>query len=685
MEHRTLEISRAPNVQTKVWQSEKLSWPDFAKELKAMTKVIPYDYQRYFSLPDNEQKALKNGPAFLFGALDKTGLRQKNHIKSREGFVWDLDRCDWESFNQSIRLIDESGYNYCIHSTASYDYTQPKFRIIIPSARSLAPAEYKQEALKAKKLFDIPDDDPCSYEDTHAMYFPAHLQNIEPIFQCRIDGEYLNPDTIPDVVAPKTRTTETALDNQSNVLKPSTMRIAIEAVSKWSKREQNNLQEYPNYLSALMVIVRTVQQGGIDLETGRECAKALAGDNAKWQTANVQHFEQELKNPNIRTEYTFNQKFGVKLPKPRRYDIADQLVQVELREIIFYVDQMLPVGVGWLAGEPKVGKSFIALQIANDVATGSTFLESSDFDGFTTRQSPVIYYSLEMAPNLMQDRLLSMYPVGGVSNQLYIYYDLPRFDKGGYRALESDIKMHRAKIVFIDVHGLVSAKKSSQNPLYEQTYEEIAPLREIAEANECCIVLITHLNKNSDNSPFNRMMGSTANRGSSDFNIVMSKTRDGQTELLEESRKSEGLELILKWSSRPAGFEFVSTVDNMLKAKRQEEYLTHPLANAIKVALMHRYRIEVSATDLRDLMPDWLRSEWTPQKIGVQIRKLEHSLNFYDEIIFTNTRIGNRRYYTFTRPRNKELSTIMDDFLPNSDQLVMSPLPEQVSICSTYK
>ena len=678
MEHRTLEISRAPNVQTKIWQSEKITWPDFVKHMRTMTKVIPFDYEEFAKLPDKEQKSLKNGPAYVFGALDDTGLRQKEHIKSREGFTWDLDNCDWETLYNSVRLIDASGYNYCVHSTASYDYTQPKFRINIPTSRALTPSEYKQEAEKAKHYFEIPDDDPCSYEATHAMYFPAHLKDVEPIFEYRTNGKYLNPDTLPDV-APTKPQTASVVDPQPEIPSPISMR-AIEAVNKWAKREEKNLREYQHYLAALMVIVGAVQKGEIDQATGRECAKALAGDKAEWQSKNMQHFDQEIKNPNIRTEYTFNQKFNTKIPKPRRYDVADKLVETDLPEIIFYVDQMLPVGVGWLAGEPKVGKSFIALQLANDVATGSIFLDSLDFEGFPTRQSPVIYYSLEMAPNLMQDRLLSMYPMGGISDQLYIYYDLPRFDLGGYEALESDIKKHSAKVVFIDVHGLVSAKKSSQNPLYEQTYEEIAPLRTIAEENECCIVLITHLNKNSDNSPFNRMMGSTANRGSSDFNIVMSKTRDGQTELLEESRKSEGLEVILKWNSRPAGFEFVSTVDNMLKEKKREEYLTHPLSNAIKVALVHRYRVEVSASDLRQLMPDWLRSEWTPQKIGIQIRKLEHNLKLYDDILFTNTRIENKRLYTFTRPRHRDLTPIMDDFLPDNEKHVMLPLPEQLAI-----
>ena len=679
MEHRTLEISRAQNVQTKIWQSEKIDWPSFVALLKAMIREIPYDHVQYAELPDKEQKSLKNGPAYLFGALDETGLRQKNHIKSREGFVFDLDRCDWDSFYNALRLIDQSGYNYCVHSTASYNHTQPKFRIIIPSSRASAPTEYKQEAEKVKQLFEIPDDDPCSYEDTYAMYFPTHLKDVEILFESRVNGMYLDPDKIAEVAPETPQTASVAIPDTPN-LSTIPMRQAIEAVNKWAKREEKNLRDRQHYLAALMVIVGAVQKGEIDEATGRECAKALAVDNAEWQANNVQHFEQELKSVVVRSKYTFSQKFGIKLAKPRRFDVADRLVQVELPEIVFYVDQMLPVGVGWLAGEPKVGKSFIALQLANDVATGSVFLDSLDFDGFSTRQSPVIYYSLEMAPNLMQDRLLSMYPMGGISDQLYIYYDLPRFDQGGYKTLEADIKKHGAKVVFIDVHGLVSAKKSSQNPLYEQTYEEIAPLREIAEANECCIVLITHLNKNSDSSPFNRMMGSTANRGSSDFNIVMSKTKDSQTELLEESRKSEGVELILKWNRRPAGFEFVSTVDNMLKEKRREEYMTHPLANAIKAALRHRYRVEVSATDLRKLMPDWLHAEWTPQKIGVQIRKLEHSLSFYDEILFTNTRIENKRLYTFTRPRNKELSTLMDDFLPDDDQHVMLPLPEQVAI-----
>ena len=59
-------------------------------------------------------------------------------------------------------------------------------------------------------------------------------------------------------------------------------------------------------------------------------------------------------------------------------------------------------GLYCLVARPKVGKSLLALQLANSIATGTNFL------GFRTSPSPVLYISTEMNFSQILDRLDKM-------------------------------------------------------------------------------------------------------------------------------------------------------------------------------------------------------------------------------------------------------------------------------------
>ena len=69
----------------------------------------------------------------------------------------------------------------------------------------------------------------------------------------------------------------------------------------------------------------------------------------------------------------------------------------------FIVDNLMKSnGLYCLVARPKVGKSLLALQLANSIATGTTFL------GFRTSPSPVLYISTEMNFSQILDRIDKM-------------------------------------------------------------------------------------------------------------------------------------------------------------------------------------------------------------------------------------------------------------------------------------
>lgn len=69
----------------------------------------------------------------------------------------------------------------------------------------------------------------------------------------------------------------------------------------------------------------------------------------------------------------------------------------------FIVDNLMKSnGLYCLVARPKVGKSLLALQLADSVANGTTFL------GFKTNPSPVLYISTEMSSTQLLERINKM-------------------------------------------------------------------------------------------------------------------------------------------------------------------------------------------------------------------------------------------------------------------------------------
>ena len=66
-----------------------------------------------------------------------------------------------------------------------------------------------------------------------------------------------------------------------------------------------------------------------------------------------------------------------------------ELMETRFRVRPAVIDGLLPAGTYLLAGAPKIGKSFLVLQMAYQVSMGEPFL------GFSSRQGTVLYLALE--------------------------------------------------------------------------------------------------------------------------------------------------------------------------------------------------------------------------------------------------------------------------------------------------
>ncbi len=207
----------------------------------------------------------------------------------------------------------------------------------------------------------------------------------------------------------------------------------------------------------------------------------------------------------------------------------------------FIVDNLMKSnGLYCLVARPKVGKSLLALQLANSIATGTTFL------GFRTNPSPVLYISTEMNSTQIIDRIDKMGLIFNDNNFVLIEQN-PSERKLNLMDLQLDFQTFsdkfKGKFVVIDMFSGIDLNNGYDLNNYQDMGQVVIPkFRELCKSYNFTILLIHHLNKN------NTSLGSTAIDGSVDGKITLKQDHNLKNKIIlnYESRDYEGLDLVLK-------------------------------------------------------------------------------------------------------------------------------------------
>jgi hypothetical protein len=214
---------------------------------------------------------------------------------------------------------------------------------------------------------------------------------------------------------------------------------------------------------------------------------------------------------------------------------ARDLQLKEFPPLRYAVDGYLAEGVTLLAGKPKIGKSWMALDFGMAVATGGVALGK-----VKCSQGHVLYYALEDNVRRLQSRMRKLYgSVDKWPTGLHFATKAKRLDDGLVDDLRAWIKAHRAKLVIIDT--FVAVRPHSRREGYDADYAALSPLQEMAGQMGVAIVLIHHLRKMLGDDPFDMILGTTGLTGAVDTAFVLSRGKQGAT-LYGRGREIEEIE-----------------------------------------------------------------------------------------------------------------------------------------------
>ena len=211
----------------------------------------------------------------------------------------------------------------------------------------------------------------------------------------------------------------------------------------------------------------------------------------------------------------------------------------------FIVENLIPVGLTFISGAPKLRKSFLALQLASAVATGTDFLS------FKTRQCSVVYFDLEGSKSRISSRSGKMGIV--MPDSLLISNTIENgIADGLIEQLSILINSKKdIRLIILDTYSRARGTfKAYGANAYDSDVQLLAPLQRFAINEGIAILCIHHDKKGSGfcTDTFERLSGTMGISGSCDsvINLIGDGKRfDGKATLEYCPRDVKGGELKL--------------------------------------------------------------------------------------------------------------------------------------------
>ena len=323
-------------------------------------------------------------------------------------------------------------------------------------------------------------------------------------------------------------------------------------------------------------------------------------------------------------------------------DVVDvsELQDKTLPPMKWLIDDLLPVGgVVMLSAKPKMGKSFLAIQLALTVASGGEFL------GFQAQKHEVLYIDLETSQRSMKNRISMM--TADAPKGLYLMTPQEVFEFGNIgNGFESQVdyflESHKGvKLVIVDTYGLIQGSRPSQY-IYRQEYAEISHLNSWARKKGFTLVLIHHQNKQDDYAnPVQGISGSTGITGGLQAYYILSKRdyTDKMTKLTIGGKEIMERDIFIQPES-DTNRTWVE-VEPEDRPSRRKTVSNDPVTMAIRELCADKDEIEISAKELAERVGE------SPRSVGLWLNQYEGELAEYQGIAFMKKHTERGTIYTF--------------------------------------
>lgn len=196
---------------------------------------------------------------------------------------------------------------------------------------------------------------------------------------------------------------------------------------------------------------------------------------------------------------------------------AETLYYKPLEHPKMLIDGVLSDGLAIMAGDSKIGKSWMVLWMCLQISKGEPVW------GLPTRKTDVVYLALEDREWRVQQRMQDL--TDTPPENLHFGFSCGQLGAELESQIEDVLKDYPSTgLLFIDTLQMVRDNVSAKVNAYAQDYKDLSSLKKIADNHSICIFVVHHTRKERDGGNiFNDMTGSTGIMGVADTGMILRK------------------------------------------------------------------------------------------------------------------------------------------------------------------
>ena len=352
---------------------------------------------------------------------------------------------------------------------------------------------------------------------------------------------------------------------------------------------------------------------------------------------------------------------------------GETLMDMKLPPTKFCVETLLPQGISILGGAPKIGKSWMVLDLCVRIAKGEAIWNLS------TQKGTTLYLCLEDSLNRIQQRLCML--TDEVPENAYFATAAGTLADGLCEQIRNFVSEHPDTVlVAVDTFQIVRANTTDTS--YANDYDDVRKIKQLADELEISILLVHHLRKQGDGDPLNKISGTTGISGAMDAIFVLDKSkRNADTATLVcTGRDIEYREMEMKLSKENCVWTLVSdSLENpqlilpdemvsLIEFMKTKKSFSGTNSEFIELFNSY-YGKKLSAKSLKQMMNRW---RYSLEEQGVQ---------------FTNRRSNGQRLVDISYSFDRDESAVSDVKILDGKFCVPSvpcaPVSERVALPAT--
>jgi hypothetical protein len=283
----------------------------------------------------------------------------------------------------------------------------------------------------------------------------------------------------------------------------------------------------------------------------------LPGDRATWlhdELTRLGWVEAEIRNLENRA-YKLPPKGHVQVEEPWfKPQSARALMDEEFPPMRYAIPGVLPEGLSLFCSPPKMGKSFLMLHLGCVIGLGG--------------------YALKRRVQGRLNKLAGK--KDDVPDALQMQYRGRGLDDGLLEAIDIWLTGHpQCRLVVIDTLAKVRGRTDASKSIYQQEYDLLAPVADLAHKHRIAIVVVHHTRKMSSDDVLETVSGSNGITAPVDAVLILQRGRGACEAVLHVISKDldEDQALAFRYDPMIATYTLLGDAESVLRSKERNEVL----------------------------------------------------------------------------------------------------------------